>query len=83
MELIGFIAGILSLVGFLPQAIKAVMTRQTDDLSLTTFIMVGISALLWVVYGLSNQLPAIWITNIVVAISNFVIVCAKLANTKK
>lgn len=82
LEILGFIAGILSLIGFLPQAIKTVRTRNTDDLSLSTFALVSISATLWIVYGLANQRPAIWVTNIVVAICNFVIAFVKFTNTK-
>jgi MtN3 and saliva related transmembrane protein len=82
-EPLGFLAGIISLIGFLPQAIKTLRTRQTADLSLVTFTLVSFSAVLWVIYGLANQRPAIWVTNIVVAICNLSIAYVMLLNYLK
>lgn len=78
MELIGFLAGLLTLVGYLPQTIKTIRTRQTKDLALTTFIIIGLSAILWVIYGISKGIPAIWVTNAVVATCSLVIIHIKL-----
>jgi MtN3 and saliva related transmembrane protein len=82
-ELLGFLAGALSLIGFFPQTIKTLRTRKTDDLSFSTFGLVATSALLWAVYGIVNQRPAIWVTNIIVATLNSIIVFIKLSNARK
>jgi MtN3 and saliva related transmembrane protein len=82
MEIIGFLAGIVSLVGFIPQTIKAIKTRRTKDISLSSFIMIGASALLWIIYGLYNNRPAIWATNTIVAICCFIVAGIKISNIK-
>jgi MtN3 and saliva related transmembrane protein len=79
MELVGILAGILTLVGYLPQTIKTIRTRHTKDLAVTTFIIIGLSALLWTMYGISKDTPAIWITNAVVAVCSMIIVYIKLS----
>jgi len=79
MELIGVLAGTLTLVGYLPQTIKTIRTRRTKDLSLWTFLIIGSSALLWTIYGISTSTPAIWVTNGVVTICSLIIVYIKLS----
>jgi MtN3 and saliva related transmembrane protein len=78
MELIGVFAGALTLIGYLPQTVKTIRTRKTKDLSLATFLIIGVSALLWTIYGLSKQLPSIWVTNAVVTFCSATIVSIKL-----
>ena len=79
MEFIGYIAGLLTLIGYLPQTIKTIRTRRTADLSLATFLIIGTSALLWTIYGLYSQQPAIWVTNGVVTLCSATIMQIKLS----
>lgn len=78
MEVFGYFAGALTLIAFLPQTIRTIRIRETRDLSLATFLTISISGVFWVVYGLSKSIPAIWITNAVVAICTSIIVALKL-----
>lgn len=78
MEFIGYVAGLFTLVGYLPQTFKTIKTRQTKDLSLWTFLIIGSSAVLWTVYGFGDSKPAIWITNSVVAACSLIIISIKL-----
>ena len=80
MELIGILAGTLTLFGYLPQTIKTIRTRKTKDLSLATFLIIGLSAALWTVYGLGKRLPSIWVTNAVVAICSATILYIKMTH---
>jgi MtN3 and saliva related transmembrane protein len=82
METIGYIAGFLTLVGYLPQTIKTMRTRHTKSISLATFVIIGTSAFLWTVFGLSKDIPAIWVTNAVVCICSSIIIYIKLAPSK-
>lgn len=82
MELIGVLAGILTLTTYIPQAYKTIKTRKTRDLSLPTLLLLFASAVLWVVYGMYKDLPAVWITNAVVASLGAAILIIKLQNQK-
>ncbi len=78
MNIIGYIAGLLTLLGYLPQTIKTIRTRHTKDLSMPTFFIIGSSAVLWTVYGLGNSKPEIWVTNGVVTVCSVIILTIKL-----
>lgn len=81
IELIGVIAGLLTLLGYLPQTIKTMRTRKTDDLAISTFVIIGLSAVSWTTYGLFSAQPAIWFTNGVVAACSVIIVFIKLKDS--
>lgn len=80
MEIVGMLAGALTLVIFVPQTVKTIQTRKTRDLSLVTYLLLLSSALLWVIYGLGKDLPSIWIANLVVATLALVVLVIKLQN---
>jgi len=78
MEYVGYVAGLFTLIGYLPQTIKTIRTQKTKDLSLATFLIIGTSAVLWTIYGLGSNKPAIWITNGIVSICSITITYIKL-----
>lgn len=81
MEVVGILAGVLTLLTYVPQSIKTIKTKKTRDLSLGTLLLLCASALLWVAYGLGKDLPAIWITNSVVALLGLSSLFVKIRNT--
>ena len=83
MEIIGIIAGLLTLLTYIPQAFKTIKTQQTRDLSLVTLLFLSAGAFFWVLYGLLGMLPAVWITNILVLALGLIILIIKLKNGRK
>jgi MtN3 and saliva related transmembrane protein len=49
---IGFVAGTLTTLSFLPQVHKAWRTKRCDDLSLAMLLAFALGISLWLVYGL-------------------------------
>ena len=82
MDIIGYVAGALALIGYMPQTIKTIRSRKTKDLSLITFLTIGTSAILWTTYGIGRHIPAIWITNGVIALCTAIIAVIKLRNVE-
>lgn len=78
MNNLGYIAGFLTLIGYLPQTIKVVRTRKTKDLSFASFGLIGTAAIFWLIYGISLEAPAIWVTNSVVAACSVTILWIKV-----
>lgn len=75
---IGTAAGSVTIVSFLPQAIRVWKSRRTQDLSAVTFALLVIQAVLWSLYGIViAQPPVIW-TNVCVLILSGSILIAKL-----
>jgi MtN3 and saliva related transmembrane protein len=75
---VGYVAGFLTVVSFLPQVLRAWRTKQTKDLSLRTFLILIAASLLWLTYGvLSSDWPVI-ATNGGMLVLNSAILSAKL-----
>ena len=52
IEFIGLTAAILTTIAFVPQVIKVIRSKKTNNLSLTTYVIFTIGVGLWLVYGL-------------------------------
>ncbi len=79
---IGNLAALLTTLSFLPQAIKAIRTRDTKSLSLPTYIMFVSGVLLWFIYGMrSEQLPIILGNLITFVFASTILIC-KLVEKK-
>ena len=60
ISVIGFMAAILTTAAYIPQALKAIKTKQTKDISLWMYVMMSVGILLWLIYGILNKdLPII------------------------
>ena len=64
-EAIGYLAGLLATVAFLPQVTKTIRDKSAKDISLSMYLLFCAGVSLWLIYGL---LIASW----PVIISNFV-----------
>lgn len=65
-DLIGYLAGVLTISSFVPQAVKSWRTRSVGDLSPATGILILAGALTWIAYGVSlESIPVIY-TNAIV-----------------
>lgn len=66
VELLGYAASVASGGAFLPQAIRALRTRRTRDLSLSSVALGCAGTVLWTGYGLAIGSGPVAIANIVV-----------------
>ena len=81
--LCGYIASAGMILGYLPQAITTIRTRNTEGIALPTFLMMAIGALAFVIQGLSHKDGIIWsmvITNAVTCTCSCVIFAIKMYN---
>ena len=75
---LGYFAGFLTVVSFLPQVIRTWRSRRTGDLSLGMFSLLVTASTLWIIYGfIINDWPVI-ITNLGMVILNGSIGVAKV-----
>jgi MtN3 and saliva related transmembrane protein len=81
IELLGLFAGLLSTLASAPQAFKIIRTRQARDVSLTTYLMAFSGAVLWGVYGWTQQAPSIIFWNVVAIALFTAIIWLKLRHT--
>ncbi len=66
VELLGYAASIASGGAFLPQAIRALRTRQTRDLSLPSVALGAAGTVLWASYGVLIGSGPVTLSNLVV-----------------
>lgn len=65
INILGFVAGTLTTLSFLPQVHKAWTSRRCDDLSLGMLLAFGSGVLLWMIYGLWLRAAPIILANAV------------------
>ena len=63
--IVGYIAGALTTVSFVPQVIRTWKLRETKDFSLAMLLLFAAGMLLWTIYG-------IWINSIPIIAANMV-----------
>ncbi len=68
ITVIGLMAGSLTTISFLPQAIKTWRSKSAKDISLTMFLSFCIGVILWIIYGLFIRDIPVLVTNIVTLI---------------
>jgi MtN3 and saliva related transmembrane protein len=58
--IVGYIAGALTTVSFVPQVARAWQLKETRDLSLAMLFLFALGVLLWTVYGVwTGSMPII------------------------
>ncbi|MCX6665674.1 MAG: SemiSWEET transporter [Euryarchaeota archaeon] len=63
ITLIGFAAGTITSIGFIPQLIRGHRTKKLDDVSYFMPVVLAVGMTLWLIYGLLRQDLAIIIAN--------------------
>jgi MtN3 and saliva related transmembrane protein len=63
--LIGYIAGALTTISFVPQVIRAWKLKETRDLSLAMLILFAAGILLWTYYGIRTGSVPIIAANVI------------------
>lgn len=82
-ELLGLVAGTLSCITFVPQIFKTWRSKSVKDISVTSFTIVVVSTLIWLVYGFLKNLPSVILTNVVVCLSAVIMLALKWNYSKK
>ena len=67
-------------LGYMPQAIHTIRTRNTDGIAMPTFLLMGLGAACFAVQGvLIDNMPLI-ITNVITSLSSAIIASIKVYN---
>jgi MtN3 and saliva related transmembrane protein len=78
MTYVGLVAGILTTISFLPQAIKTWQTKSTKDISLSMFLTFCVGVILWVIYGFYTKNIPVFVANFATFLLAFSILVCKL-----
>lgn len=59
-QIIGIAAGVLTSTSLIPQVVKTIKEKKTEDISLIVFLVLGTGVILWIAYGIKrNDIPII------------------------
>jgi MtN3 and saliva related transmembrane protein len=77
LEIIGYMAGALTTLAFVPQVVQIYRTKSVKDVSLSMFLLFTLGVALWLGYGiLTNSFPVVAANGITLLLS-FVILYFK------
>ncbi len=82
-QLLGWMASITMILGYLPQAIKTIRTKNTDGIALPTFLMMGIGSMCFMMQGILHKPDILWalfITNLITTICSCIVFGIKMYN---
>ena len=82
MGVIGTIAGILILSGWVPQIIKGYKSKKLDDVSAYLMILIFAGAVLWLIYGIALDDVYIMGVNIAAMVLTMIVLSMKLKYEK-
>ncbi|WNH08356.1 SemiSWEET family sugar transporter [Thalassobellus suaedae] len=82
MEIIGFVAAILTTAAFLPQVYKTWKTKDVSGLSLPMLAIFFVGVLGWLIYGVLKESPSMIFANSITIISSFLLLFFKIKYQK-
>ena len=82
MGIIGIMAGILILSGWVPQIAKGYRSKKLDDVSAYLMILIFAGAVLWLIYGIALDDVYIMGVNIAAMVLTMIVLSMKLKYEK-
>jgi MtN3 and saliva related transmembrane protein len=83
IEIVGLTGSILSSITFMPQVYQTWKTKSVGDLNLFMMLIVFISTIIWLVYGIGKLLVPVIICNGVICFLSVLLISFKIRYTKK
>jgi MtN3 and saliva related transmembrane protein len=80
VEWIGFLAGSLTTISFIPQVIKVWQTKSTHDISLIMYSLFCAGVFVWVIFGFYIQSASVVFFNAVTLVLALTILFFKIVN---
>lgn len=82
-EICGWLASITMILGYMPQAIETIRTRNTDGIALPTFLMMAIGGAFFMLQGILHEPDVLWalfLTNLITTSCSLIVFCIKVYN---
>mgnify|MGYP000056062124 FL=1 len=79
-DIIGTIAAIAMVFGYLPQTVRTIRTRSTDDIAMGTFLMMGLGSACFAIQGILTHNVPLFVTNLLTTIMSSIVFGIKIHN---
>ncbi len=80
LTIFGYAAAICMVLGYLPQAIYTIRTRDTDGIALPTFLLMFFGSVFFVIQGFMLDNVPLWLTNLITGTSSAIVFSIKMYN---
>lgn len=77
-DAVGFAAGALTTIAFVPQAMKMYASKSGKDVSARMLLIFSAGVILWLIYGILIESVPIILTNVITLILSLTIVALKI-----
>ena len=78
VDILGYAAGAITTLTFLPQVLKTWKRKSAKDVSMMMFIIAAVNEVMWIVYGALLDNWVIILTNVVVLIMSLTMITLKI-----
>ncbi len=78
VDILGYSAGFITSLTFLPQVIKTWKEKSAKDISLLMFLIAAVNEIMWIVYGVLLNNWVIILTNSIVLAMSLIMIFLKL-----
>ncbi|MDR0370398.1 MAG: hypothetical protein LBH80_00875 [Prevotellaceae bacterium] len=83
INIIGYAAAVFMIFGYLPQTIRTIRTRMTDDIAVGTFLSMGLGSICFMIQGYVLGNIPLAITNTLTTVMSAIIFGIKMTNDRK
>lgn len=83
LEWLGYVAGVLTTLAFLPQLYKTWHSKSAHDISYGMYALFSVGLILWTIYGLTKDAVPIVIANLITLVLALIILVLKWRYERK
>jgi len=76
-EILGYVAGAITTLTFLPQVVKTWKEKSAKDIALMMFVIAASCQALWIIYGVLSNNWVIILTNSIIFIMSLIMIFFK------
>lgn len=81
--IVGWLASICMVLGYLPQAWHTIRTRNTDGIAMPTFLLLGAGSVFFVIQGVLLDNWPLVVTNAITTVSSAIVFGIKVHNDSR
>ncbi len=78
VDILGYAAGAITTLTFLPQVIKTWKLKSAKDVSMNMFLIAAVNEVMWIIYGALLNNWVIILTNVIVLVMSLTMIALKL-----
>lgn len=83
INIVGTLAALCMICGYIPQAWHTIRTRDTDGIAMPTFLLLGAGSVFFVIQGLMLSNWPLVVTNTITTVSSAIVFGIKVHNDRK